>query len=161
HPKFKRHSMAYVRKFTAEGKDYVTEMLKENGPDIGRYSCPKTCGQLRIRFGFDSIYAPAHRISKRLGLYDATLRTNLDKHLSHPRVASFIHPNENVLVIQVRDVSAAVAFRNKVDLYRVPDSEMPPVKRGAAGDAIWLEQSFYADAANRRLSDFRFVLIAK
>ncbi|MBI4027174.1 MAG: hypothetical protein HY360_19470 [Verrucomicrobia bacterium] len=160
-PQFKRHSMEHMRRIVREDLDYREEMQKENGPDIGRYSCPKTGGQLRIRFGFDSIYAPAHRISKRLSLYDATLRTALDKHLSHPRVASFIHPTENVMVVQVRDVSAATAFHNKVDLYRAPDAEMPPVRRGAAGDTIWLEQRFYADAENRRLSPFRYALMAR
>lgn len=160
-PKFKRHSLEHIRRFTAAGKDYAAEMAKENGPGAGRYSSPKTCGQLRIRFGFDSVYAPAHRLSKRLSLYEGTLRTHLDKHLSHPRVASFIHPKENLLVIQVRDVSAVTAFRNKVDLFRAPDAEMPAVRRGVKGDTLWLEQRFYADADNRRLSPFRYVLMAR
>src|SRR5512143_220013 len=43
HPKFKRHSMAHMRKIIRDDLDYIKEMTRENGPDIGRYSCPKTC----------------------------------------------------------------------------------------------------------------------
>lgn len=143
HPEFKRHSLAEMRAMIEKGKDFVEEMKKEDIKGLGQYPCPKTCGQLRIRFGLNSIYAPGHRITKRLGLYDGTLRTNLDKHISHPRVTSFICAEENVLVVQVRNVSAVTAFQNKVDLYRVPDAQMPAVKKNARGDAIWLEQPFH------------------
>ena len=153
HPKFKRHSIAELRDLAAKGTDYVTEMKKENVSGMGLYPCPKTCGQLRIRFGKDSIYAPGHRISKRLSLHDATLHTHLDKHLSHPRVTSFICAEKNVLVIRVREVSAMTAFHNHVDLYRVPDAQMPPVQKGAKGDTIWLEQTFP--------DGFRYVLMAR
>ena len=157
HPKFKRHTLEELRAMIAAGKgtgqDYIKEMSKENIEGVGLYPCPKTCGQLRIRFGLDSSYAPGHRISKRLGLYDATLHTNLDKHLSHPRVSSFICAEENVLVIQVREVSAMTAFSNKVDLHRVPDAHMPPVKKGARKDTIWLEQVFH--------DGFSYVMMAR
>lgn len=153
HPRFQRHSMDYLREIVAQDKNYIEEMSKENGPDLDLYPCPKTCGQLRIRFGMDSIYAPGHRISKQLDLYGGTLNTQLDKHLSHPRVTSFICAEENLLVIQARDVSAMTAFHNKVDLYRVPDSQMPDCEKGAEGDAIWLDQRFH--------DGFRYVMMAR
>ncbi len=152
-PKCRRHSIADIRKMVAQGKDFISEMSNENLSGAGLYPCPKTCGQLRIRFGLDSIYAPGHRISKRLSLYDATLHTSLDKHLSHPRARSFICAEENVLVVSVRDVSAVTAFHNHVDLYRVPDAQMPPAKKGAKGDTIWLEQKFH--------DGFSYVLMAR
>jgi len=153
HPKFKRHTMAEIRAMVAKGLPFAEEMSKENIAGVGLYPCPKTCGQVRIRFGMDSIYAPGHRISKRLSLHDATLHTHLDKHLSHPRISSFICAEENVLVIRAREISAMTAFHNHVDLYRVPDAQMPPVKKGAGGDTIWLEQLFP--------DGFRFVLMAR
>ena len=152
-PQFKRHSLKELRAIVEQDKDYATEMGKENGAGMGLYPCPKTCGQLRIRMGMDSIYAPGHRISKRLSLHEGTLHTHLDKHLSHPRATSFICPEQNVMVIRMRDVSAMTAFHNHVDLSRVPDALMPPVTKGAKGDTIWLEQPFH--------DGFSFVLMAR
>lgn len=161
HPQFKRHSMDEMRRIVAEGKDHREEMNKENletagdhtTPGFGASPCPKTCGQLRIRFGFDSIYAPAHRISKRLSLHEGTLYANLDKHLSHPRIASFVCAERDVMVVQVRDVSAMTAFHNKIDLFRMPDAQMPDCVRGAEQDTIWIDQPFH--------DGFRYVMMAR
>ena len=153
HPQFRRHSMEEVRRFTAEGKDYEIEMGKENGEGLDLYPCPKTCGQLRIRFGMASIYSPGHRISKRLRLHEAAVETSLDKHLSHPRITSFVCAERNVMVVRVRQVSAMTAFHNHVDLWREPDAQMPPCARGADGNTIWIEQA---------LPDgLRFVMMAR
>ena len=155
HPKFKRHSMKTVRQIVAKDKNYHQEMQKENIPGTGLNSLPspKTCGQLRIRFGQEQNFGPGHKITKKLGLSDATLYTSLDKHLSHPRIESFISANSNVLVVKVRDVSTMVAFHNKVDLFRVTDASMLPFKTHAKGDTIWLEQPFH--------DGLRFVMMAR
>lgn len=161
HPTFSRYSMDDMREMAAEGKNHLEEMAKENilddggstCPGFGLYPCPKTCGQLRIRFGYDSIYAPGHAISKRLSLYEGTLYTSLDKHLSHPRVTSFVCAEQNVMVVQVRDVSAMTAFHNKVDLFRMPDAQMPDSIVGAQGDTIWIDQPFH--------DGFRYVMMAR
>ncbi len=153
HPEFKRHTMAQMREIVAQDKNYLEEMNKENISGLGLYSCPKSCGQLRIRFGLDSIYAPGHRISKWLSLHEGTLHTNLDKHLSHPRITSFISAEEDIMVAAVRDVSAMTAFHNMVDLYRVPDAQMPTCIKGAKGDSIWIDQPFH--------DGFRYVMMAR
>jgi hypothetical protein len=148
-----RYSVEEMRERAARGECFLDFIRAEDGPDVGRYPAPKTCGQLRLRFGLDSVFSPAHRISKRLKLHEGTLRTSLDKHLSHPRVTSFVCAQEDVLVVQVREVSAMVAFHNKVDLYRVSDASMPPVVRGAEGDRLWIDQTFH--------DGFRFVMMAR
>ena len=167
HPTFKRHTREEMQRIAEEDRDYVEEMTKENVSGSGLYPCPKTCGQLRIRFGHPSIYAPGHRTTKRLGLYEATLHTELDKHLSHPRIRSFICADRNVMVVSVRNVSAMTAFRNHVDLARTPDAQMPPCERGAEGDLIWLEQPFHPSTgsgcpeAQEGYDTLRFVLMAQ
>ena len=155
HPQFNRHSMDEVREIAAKGKNYLKEMNKENVPDtgLGKLPGPRSCGQLRIRFGKEKYYTAGHKITKRLGLHEATLHTNLDKHLSHLRISSFVSANENVMVIKVRDVSTMVAFNNKVDLFRKHDVSMPPVKTYAQGDTMWLDQSFH--------DGLRFVMMAR
>jgi len=153
HPEFKRHSMDRIKEIARNDLDYASEMNKENISGVDLYPAPKTCGQLRIRFGKDCIYTPGHRISKRLSLYDATLNTSLDKHLSHPRVSSFICADQNIMVVSVRDISAMTAFHNNIDLSRTPDSLMPDCIQGADGDLIWLDQPFH--------DGFRYVMMAR
>jgi len=141
HPEFKRFSPQEVERIAKEKKPFIETFSKENGRDLEDYPCPKSCGLLRIRFGHPSIYAPAHRISMRLRLADATLATSLDKHLSHPRITSFIHAQENILCIRVKDVSHMVAFHNNVDLVGFRDSLLPDATPGARGDTIWIDRT--------------------
>lgn len=160
HPKFRRHSLEHVRRLAERirrkgesNQAFVDEMNKEDGVGAGNYPCPKTCGLLRIRFGHNSVFAPGHRITKRLSLYDGVLRTSLDKHLSHPRVSSFVCAEDDVFVVSVQQVSAMVAFHNVVDISRAPDANMPPAVKKAKGDTLWLEQHFP--------DGFRYVLMAR
>jgi len=97
HPRFKRFAPKQVEEIARKKMPFVDTMAKENLESLDRYPCPKTCGSLRIRFGLNSIFAPPHRITTRLSLFDASVRANLDKHLSHPRIRSFIHSDENLL----------------------------------------------------------------
>jgi len=153
HPEFKRHSMDRIREIARNDLDYAAEMSKEDIFGVDLYPAPKTCGQLRIRFGKDCIYTPGHRVSKRLNLYDGILTTSMDKHLSHPRVSSYICADQNIMVVSVRNVSAMTAFHNHVDLSRTPDSMMPDSIKGADGDLIWLDQHFD--------DGFRYVMMAR
>jgi hypothetical protein len=153
-PGYKRHSMEHIRRIVADDMNYAYEMAKENisSSELTKLPSPKTCGQLRLCFGSDPRYAPGHKISKRLNLHDATLLTSLDKHLSHPRISSFVCANENILVVKVREVSAMVAFRNRVELFRMPDASMPDGRVFADGDVIWLEQE---------IDTLKYVMMAK
>lgn len=153
-PKYKRHSVEHIRKIVSENMNFAKEMQKENIPDpvLDKLPSPKTCGQLRLCFGREQYYAPGHKITTRLGLHEATLNTNLDKHLSHPRISSFICAEDNLLVIKVRDVSTMVAFNNRVEMFRMPDASMENSKVYAAGDTIWLEQ---------QIDKLKYVMMAK
>ena len=75
-PQFKRHSIDYIRQIAAKDKNYRLEMNKENIPNTGLNELPgpRSCGQLRIRFGLEKYYGAGHRITKRLGLHEATRR---------------------------------------------------------------------------------------
>ena len=152
-PEVKRHSIEYVREIAMKNKNYAEEMRKEDIYGGNLYPAPKTCGQLRIRFGYDSIYAPPHKVRKRLDLHEGTIYTSLDKHLSHPRVTSFVCAEEDLLVIRVRDVSAMTAFHNNVDIYHIPDALLPTCRKGAEKDILWIEQPFH--------DGFRYVMMAK
>jgi len=139
-PAFKRLKHSQVVKLVKEGKGPLDLGAIEGG--MGNYPCPKTCGQMRIRFGMPVIYSPPHRISQRLRLYDSSALFNLDKHLSHPRITSFVHADEDILAIRVKDVSCMVAFNNHVEMWREPDSMLPDAKLFAGSDLIWLKQDF-------------------
>jgi len=128
-------------------------LLKESPPDSDKYPCPKTCGNLRIRVAQDNIYITPHKIRCRTSLCEGTLRSDLDKHLSHPRITSFVHRKKNILAIRMSDVSFMGAFSNAVELYRARDELLPPARFGARGDTIWIDQHF-PDA-------FRFIMMAK
>ena len=153
-PKYKRHDMEYIRKIASEDMNFAKEMQKENIPDpqLDKLPSPKTCGQLRLCFGEEVYYAPGHKITKRLDLYQATLNSLLDKHLSHPRISSFICAEDNILVIRVREVSTMVAFRNRVEMFRLPDASMPNAEVYASEDTIWLEQ---------QIDKMKYVMMAK
>ncbi|MCC6580201.1 MAG: hypothetical protein IT440_07135 [Phycisphaeraceae bacterium] len=154
HPSFsRRHTLEELRALAVDGEAFMRHMAAENGPDVGRYPSPKTCGQLRIRFGLDAAFAPAHRVRKRLRLHDATLVTHLSKHLSEPTVTSFVCAQRDILVVSVRDVSAMVAFVNHAELFRMRDPDLPDADPGADGDTFWLEQRFP--------DGFRYVLMAQ
>jgi len=141
---FRRLKHREVVRLVERGKGPLDLAALENPADVAysRFPCPKTCGQIRIRFGHPTIYAPPHRISQRLRLYESSALFSLDKHLSHPRITSFVHAEEDILAIRVRDVSCMVAFHNFVDLWRERDSEIVDARLLAENDTIALRQEF-------------------
>jgi len=154
---FKRLKHSQVMDMVAKGKgpEDLAKLEDPSDPDknYNQYPCPKTCGQIRIRFGHPTIYSPPHRISQRLCLHESTVLFNLDKHLSHPRITSFIHAEQNILAIRVREVSHMVAFNNHIEMWRESDSLLPEARRGAEGDFLWLLQEFP--------DSFRYAMAAK
>lgn len=107
-----------------------------------RYPAPKTGGHLRLRFGRHDSWQGAYRIANRLSLYDGVLHTCMDRHLSHPRMQSFVHANRNVLCIQVKDVSAIVEPSTTIELMRPPDTALAPPVFGTAGEAATMKMTF-------------------
>lgn len=129
-----RELLAFMRKGgTAEELDRL-----EGGAEP--YPTPKSCAILRLTLGADAGWAALPRIQQRLSLHDARLFINLDKHLSHPRVETFVCRDRNVLVARVRDVSWAEAFNNRVELFRPSDAEMPAARLKVDGEVGLLEQ---------------------
>lgn len=95
---------------------------------------PKSCCVLALELGTGAgsgnMSAMPERTA-RLGLYDGTLYVNLDKHLYHTRVTSFIPNHDNLLIIRVSDVSPFVCHSSKIHLSRPVDVEIgePKVMR--------------------------------
>ena len=86
---------------------------------------PKTCAQLRLAFARLSYGASAGSFpsaAQRLSIYDAILHTNMDAHLCHPRIESFVASQTNVLCIKVRDVSPLSSWTNQVEVFLGRDS---------------------------------------
>ncbi|MDD5704329.1 MAG: hypothetical protein PHR35_00270 [Kiritimatiellae bacterium] len=94
-----------------EGADSQTLNHEEYGTPPPSGVGPKSCGRLTIDLGAGRAsgwHGALPAIRSRLGLYDATLHVEVDKHLYHPRVTSFVRAEEDMLVIRVRDVSPMV-----------------------------------------------------
>ncbi len=143
-PHFKRHSMEHIRRIAAGEFPFASEMSKEAMLDDVPYAqmnTPKYGGFLRLCFGLQPQHAPAHRITKRLDLAEATLETSLDRHLSHPRIASYVCASENLLVVSARHVSLVTAFRNTVEIGRDAETCQPAAVASAEDDMMFLSQS--------------------
>jgi len=143
--------------------DYLNFLKKDGTPEgldrleehhgAADFPTPKTCATLRIAFGRDSTWNGPHGIKQRLCLHEATVRTDLDKHMSHPRIESFVHRNSNILAIRLKDVSWAGPFQNSIELFRHQDCALLSPLFGASGDLIWLEQ--------KMPDGFRYAVVAR
>jgi hypothetical protein len=80
-------------------------------------------------------------IHSRLCLYDATVRIELDKHLCHPRVESYVKADENLLVIHVRDVSPLVANTTRLFFSRPEDIELDQSELEIVDDIILMRMN--------------------
>ncbi len=130
--------LAFMRQGgTADDLDRI-EPVAHDGP----YPTPKSCGLLRLEFGRGSTWAGGHRIVQRLSLADAAVRFALDKHLSHPRIESFVSRPAGVLAIRVSDVSRIGGFVNRIVLNAIPDAALDPARLRAEGDLLMLERVF-------------------
>ncbi|MBR2439141.1 MAG: hypothetical protein IKB25_03015 [Lentisphaeria bacterium] len=138
--KYNRFKMDHIRKIAEDGTIFKNEMLKEldpSSPPFAEVQTPCGGGQIRIVPGIVQQFAPGYRITKRLSLKDAVIETNLDKHLSHPRVRSFVSAQENILAISVRDVSLMTAFQNRIELFCYPDKDYEAPELYAEGSVMY------------------------
>lgn len=89
---------------------------------------PKSCCLLNMDIGTALVAnmrgAPPN-VHSRLSLYDATLNLQLDKHLCHPHVESFVNANEDVLVIRASNISPLASYMTKLYFSRPYDIELP------------------------------------
>jgi hypothetical protein len=136
HPK--RRTMNEIRDLLAAGGS-IYDLLDEAAPDQNLHPMPKTCGVLRFHCHGDPFFAPPYRITQHLDLATGTLEERLDRHMSHPRLTSFVCAERNVMVLRARDVSAYVSARNTLELMRPPDAVIGEPTPGAAGDTAWLD----------------------
>ncbi|MFH0797136.1 MAG: glycoside hydrolase N-terminal domain-containing protein [Candidatus Omnitrophota bacterium] len=129
--------------------------LESPGSSSGQYPTPKTCGQLRItKTGHSGILlSPAPAIKQRLHLYEARVSMEMDKHMDHPRLDSFISANRNVLVTRVKNVSP-FGWRNELHLYKDEDVTLAKPKLRAEGNKMIIEQELPSYGE-------RYVMVAK
>jgi hypothetical protein len=117
------------------------------------YPTPKTACSLKIRFGAGNHYSAPHKVAQKLSIEDGVCHHIMDKHLSHPRIQSFIHADSNVLVLKVSGVSALVDSRQRVELFRFREAGIDAPRHFIDGDTAFLEQT---------LPDgFKFVVAAR
>lgn len=126
----------------------------ESSVSSGLHPSPKTCGQLRItKIGYSGILlSPAPKIKQRLHLYDGRVSMEIDKHMVHSKLDTFINANRNVLVVRMKDVSP-FSWNNEIQLYKHEDINLPNPKLKAEGNKMIIDQ---------KLPDGkRYVIVAK
>lgn len=148
-----------VLKALAEGKE-----LWELRPGKDRWGfwgekmpAPKTGAKLRLRFGgsdaIGDMWAGAYRIENRLSLYDGVLRTAMDRHLSHPRVESFVHAGKNIFCLRANGISVLQNRLTRIEIMRPVDHAYEMPEFGSQGDAIWMKM--------RLPKGFHYIVAAK
>ena len=116
------------------------EVIPSKFSGIGPKSCCLLTMDIGTSAGAGTLTAPPN-VYSRMSLHDATLRVDLDKHLCHSRVESFMHATEDVLVINVRDVSPLAPFMTKMYFSRPYDIELDEPKLSCEKERIILKMS--------------------
>lgn len=119
---FKRLPLEHVRKVASGELNFLKEMGKEN-PSKRTVPVPVYGAQLRLESGHSATMAPPHKITRHLHLFDGVLETKLSRHLSHPTIASFVVPDKDIMVVQVRNVSCMTAYIQRIRLFREAQPE--------------------------------------
>ena len=124
---FKRFPISHIRKIAAGELPFREEMQKENSPEPRRVPVPVYGANLRLESGQSATMRAPHKTNRHLHLFDGVLETKLDRHFSHPVHTSFVVPDEDVMVVQVRNVSCLTAYTQRVRLFREfqPDYQTP------------------------------------
>lgn len=115
---------------------------EEVGQPVPEGLGPKSCCILTMDLGMSAgsgTRTALPGITSRLCLYDATLNVNMDKHLCHPRVESFVRADEDMLVVRVTDVSPFVSNQTRLFLTRPPDIELGEPRIFSDNDRTLLE----------------------
>ncbi|MCL5103837.1 MAG: hypothetical protein M1133_06955 [Armatimonadetes bacterium] len=121
----------------AKSSDFEREEL---GPSPAMGLGPKSCCTLTMDLAMgSSVRSALPSVKSRLSLYDATVSTQLDKHLCHPRVESFVMADENALVIRVRDVSPIVSPATSLHFTRPEDVELDQPEMECDGDTVLMK----------------------
>jgi hypothetical protein len=103
---------------------------------------PKTCCRLTMDLGMatgSGVRTARPAIHSRLALAEATLYVALEKHLCHPRVESYVHAHDDLLVIRVREVSPIVVPATRLFFSRPEDIELPDPRLWAEDGRLFLE----------------------
>lgn len=128
----------------ATAHDFERAERGDRGPEgIG----PKTCCRLVMDLGM-SVGAGTRgalpSIRSRLSLYDGTLGVEIDKHLCHPGVESFVRADEDMLVIRVSNVSPIISFQTRVFFSRPEDIELSEPRLWQEGNRLMMRMDLPA-----------------
>ncbi|MDD5706721.1 MAG: hypothetical protein PHR35_12435, partial [Kiritimatiellae bacterium] len=110
----------------------------------------KSAALLRLRFGNETGWAASrpHAVRQRLCLWEGELYNELDMHLSHPRLRSFVPRDRNVFCLRLEHSGAAL-WNHVVELARPEDDALePPVwrKDGKNGLTAFSQRMTHGDA---------------
>ena len=138
---FKRFPIEHIRKIAAEEFSFREEMVKENPPEPYRVPVPVYGANLRLESGQSATMRAPHKVNRHLHLFDGFLETELDRHFSHPVYKSFITPQEDIQIIQVRNVSCLTAYPQRIRLFREYQPEYPVPEFYTEQDAAAFHQN--------------------
>ena len=120
---FQRLPIEEIRKIADEKRCFREAMSKENPQEPRIVPVPVYGANLRLESGQRATMRAPHKTSRHLHLFDGILETKLDRHFSHPVHTSFVVPDEDILVVQVRNVSCLTAYNQRVRLFREHQQE--------------------------------------
>ena len=135
-----RQVLEEIRRRNAPNLRFLNELEQPKGKFIQPRS--KICGQVKIRLGnYEYTWGSLrpHKVRQRLNLMDAKEYMDLDMHMSHPRIESFVCADRNVLSIHVDQVWGAV-WNHRVELCRPYDEEMERAVFGKKENIVWFVQ---------------------
>lgn len=138
---FQRHPIEHIRRIADENLPYREEMEKEDPPEPRLRPVPAYGANLRLESGQRATMRAPHKVSRRLHLFDGLLEAKLDRHFSHPVHTAFVVPDEDILVIQVRNVSCLATYPQRVRLFREPQPEYQTPEFYLEGDAAAFQQN--------------------
>lgn len=132
-----------MRRFLREGHKTVAFLNKlESPPPSSVEPVSKSAALLRLRFGEESGWAATrpHRVRQRLHLAEGTLDTELDLHLSHPRLRCIVPRDRNLFCVRLENVGAAV-WDHLAELARPHDDDLKPPRWSAHDGMLVMEQT--------------------
>lgn len=123
----------------AKAHDFEQAERGDRGPEgMG----PKTCCRLVMDLGMTAGAGTRSALPStlsRLSLYDGMLRVELDKHLCHPGVESFVRADEDMLVIRASNVSPIVSFKTRIFFSRPEDIDLSEPRIWQEGSRLMMQ----------------------
>jgi len=141
-----REVMARVERERAKSLEFLSEAER---PPTGAVSpLTKIAALLKLKFGEEDGWAAArpHAVRQRLSLAEGVLHNDLDMHLSHPRIDSFVPRDRNLFCLRIAECGGA-QWGHTLKLARPHDEDLDPPRWGGENGLLWMEQAMPHEGA--------------